>query len=293
MFRSLLRPSLMLACVLASGCGPAPEPEPVPSSEGALTQNLRWPRWIKIVAADFMGALEGAQTGAQIGGIFGPEGAVIGAGVGAVITGAQASGEAAARNTTTQGVVAGTRATVSPANSLNPFDSIGQHHNAGLDSMVSIIGPGGCIPNPFPFPFPRDRTKGPIWDYASRAMKAPQEFLSQPALEPAWNESLDFVAVAADEDIEVSVQNRVKSGKMSAAVGERVIRYFNAIAPLDTDKMIEATKSFEKETLADKALKEQERTGLLRAYSVARYSAVYWADQAARKTASPWCGCSK
>jgi hypothetical protein len=293
MTRSLLRPSLLLACVLASGCGPAPEPEPMATPEGTLAQPIRWPRWIRIVAADIVGAVDGAQTGAAIGGILGPEGAVAGAIVGGVITGGQASSEAAARITTTQGVTAGSRATVSPSNPLNPFDHVGQHHNKVLDTSVSIIGPGGCIPNPFPFPFPRKQTQGPIWDYASKSMNASPELLKDPALTAAWNDSLDFVASTADEEIEVSIQKRVESGKMTAAVGQRLTRYFIAVAPLDTDKLIETTKSFEKETLADKTLAEQDRTTLLSGYSVARHSAVYWAEQAARTTASPWSSCGK
>lgn len=212
--------------------------------------------------------------------------------MGAVISGAQASTEAASRLTTTQGVSAGTKAASEPSNPSNPFDHVGQHHNKSLDTLVSVIGPDGCIPNPFPFPFPREKTQGPLWDYASKTLNAPPELLKMPELEAAWHDSLDFAAAAADEEIEVAIQNRVKSGKMTSAVGERLIRYFTAVAPFeDTDKLIEATKSFERETQEDKALVEQDRNTLLSAYSVARYSAVYWADQAARKDASPWCGC--
>ncbi|EPX58714.1 hypothetical protein D187_003675 [Cystobacter fuscus DSM 2262] len=294
MIRTLLRPSsLLLACVLASGCGPAPEPEPMPTPESTAAQPLRWPKWIRVIGADIVGAVEGAQTGGAIGAVFGPEGAVIGTVAGAVIYGTQASVEAASATTTTQGVSAGSRASSDPSNALNPFDHIGRHHNVELDNSVSIIGPGGCIPNPFPFPFPRDRTQGPLWDYAAKALNTPQEFLALPEFKEGWYDSLDFVASTANEDIETSIKKRVESGKMTAAVGQRLTRYFTTVAPLDTDKLIAATKSFEKETLADKTLTEQDRSTLLSGYSVARYSAAYWADQAARTTASPWCGCSK
>ncbi len=289
MLRSLLRPSLMLACVLASGCGPAPESEALP--EQSVTQSLRWPRWIRIVASDLIGGLEGAGVGAGVGSVFGPGGTAIGAGVGAIAYGAQASGETAAQLSTTKGVVAGSVSRIGPSNSANPYDAVGRHHNVGLDKMVSIIGPGGCIPNPFPFPFPRDRTQGPLFEYAGAAMKAPAEMVKSPELHKGFHDSLDYIATTLDEDLEVSIQKRVKSGKMSQAVGERLVRYFTTVAPLDTDKMIETTKSFEKETLADKALLEQERVNLLSAYSVARHSAVYWAEQAARGAASPWTSC--
>jgi hypothetical protein len=155
---------------------------------------------------------------------------------------------------------------------------------------VSIIGPGGCIPNPFPFPFPRDRTQGPLWDYALKTLNSPPEFLKTPEFEEGWHESLDFIAAAEDEDIEFALQNRVKSGRLTPVVGERLISYFTAVAPLDTDKLLEATKSFEEKTLADK-MEEQDRQSLLSAFSVARYSAVYWAEQAALKDASRWCRC--
>ena len=290
MLRSLLRPSLMLACVVASGCGPAPESEVLP--EQTVTQSLRWPRWIRIVASDIIGGLEGAAAGAEVGTkVGGANGTLIGAAVGAIAYGAQASGETAAQLSTTKGVVAGSVSRIGASNSANPYDYVGRHHNVGLDKMVSIIGPGGCIPNPFPFPPPRDRTRGPLFEYAGAAMKAPAELVKSPELEKGFHDSLDYIATTLDEDLEVSIQKRVKSGKMSQAVGERLVRYFTTVASLDTDKMIEATRSFEKETLADKALLEQERVNLLSAYSVARHSAVYWAEQAARGAASPWASC--
>jgi hypothetical protein len=292
MIRPLLRSSLLLACVLASGCGPIQESEPMPTPEGTLAQPLRWPRWLRVIGSDVLGAVTGAYLGAQ-NGESGGIGRVTGAVSGAFTTGVGASSEAATRETTTQGVSAGRRASGDPSNPLNPFDHIGKHHNAALDDTVSIIGPGGCIPNPFPFPFPRDRTQGPIWEYASKALNAPPELLKMPEFEAGWHDSLDFVASAAEEDIGVALQNRVKSGKMTAAVSQRLIRYFTAVAPLDTDTLIETTKSFEKETLADKTLDEQDRTTLLSGYSVARYSAAYWAEHAARTTASPWCACGE
>lgn len=294
MLRTLFRPSLLLACVVASGCGPSAEEPQTPSPQGTHTQSIRWPKWIRVIAADVVGAVSGAQTGAQIGGLLGPEGAAVGAVVGGVISGVQASTEAAARQTTTLGVIAGSSPSIDPANARNSFDHIGRHHNAVLDNQVGIIGPGGCIPNPFPFPFPRDRTKGPIWDYSLRTLNAPPELMNLPQLEEAWNRSLDFVAsIEKEEQIETAIANGVKSGMLTAPVGERLITYFNAVAPLDTDKMIETTKSFEEKTLADKELTEQERQSLLSGFSVARYSAAYWGEQAARQQSSPWCGCSK
>ncbi|WP_143195494.1 hypothetical protein [Archangium sp. Cb G35] len=295
MLRTLFRPSLLLACVLASGCGPSAEAPQTPSPQGTHTQSIRWPRWIRIVAADVVGAVSGAKQGAEIGErILGSEGAVIGGIVGGVISGAQASAEAATRQTTTSGVIAGSRSSVDPSNARNSFDHIGRHHNEVLDGQVGIIGPGGCIPNPFPFPFPRDRTKGPIWDFSLRTLNAPPELMKAPELEAAWNKSLDFVAsVEQTEEIEVAIANGVKSGMLTPPVGERLISYFNAVAPLDTDKMIETTKSFEAKTLEDKGLTEQERQSLLSGFSVARYSAAYWGEQAARQQSSDWCGCSK
>jgi hypothetical protein len=294
MLRTLFRPSLLLACVVASGCGPgAVEPQPT-APQGTHTQALRIPRWLKIVVADGIGAVSGAQTGAEIGGILGPEGAVAGAIIGGVISGVQASTEAASRQTTTTGVLAGSRPSVNPSNARNPFDHIGQHHNAVLDTSVGIIGPGGCIPNPFPFPFPRDRTQGPLWDYSLKTLNAPPELMKLPEFEAAWHKSLDFVAsIENAEEIETAIAGGVKSGMLTAPVGERLITYFNAVAPLDTDRMIETTKAFEEKTLGDKGLTEQERQSLLSGFSVARYSAAYWGDQAARQESSPWCGCSK
>ena len=143
MIRTLIRPSLLLACVLASGCGPAPV-EPAPSPQGTHTQALRWPRWIRIAAADIKGAAQGAELGGAIGGIAGPEGAVIGSVVGAVVLGAQASIEAASRQTTTDGVISGSRATIDPSNARNPFDHVGQHQpdaDRGLRHAAPVPAP--------------------------------------------------------------------------------------------------------------------------------------------------------
>ncbi|AKJ05647.1 hypothetical protein ATI61_102705 [Archangium gephyra] len=296
MLRTLFRPSLLLACVLASGCGPsAVEPKPTANQDTqAQALRIRIPRWLKIVVSDMVGAASGAQTGAEIGGILGPEGAAAGAVIGGIIGGVQASTEAAARQTTTLGVSAGSKPSSDPANARNPFDHIGQHHNAVLDTSVGIIGPGGCIPNPFPFPFPRDRTQGPLWDYSLKTLNAPPELMKLPELEASWHKTLDFVvSVEQAEDLELAIADGVKSGLLTPPVGERLISYVNTVAPLDTDKLLEVTKAIEEETLADKELGEQDRQSLLSAYSVARHSAAYWGEQAAQQESSPWCGCSK
>lgn len=284
MIRTFSLPSLMLAFVLA-GCGSqAIEAEPTPTLAGTVAQPISLRALLRLVAADILGGGAGAAAGGVLGSVIPGVGNATGAIVGGVICGASATVEAA--NGT--GLIVKPVAPIDPANPLNAYDSVGWHHNAALEYTVAIVGPDGCIPSPVP----RPQLKDILWQYASTRMQAPSQLLGSPELEAAWYDSLDFAAQGSQGEIDVVIQNRVKSGKMTPNEGQWLVRYFGAVNPLGAAQIVATTKSFEQEVMRDSQLTQQEVIDLLSAFSVARYSTVYWADQLAR-TNSPWRRCSK
>ncbi|WNG40493.1 hypothetical protein F0U61_47505 [Archangium violaceum] len=277
--------SLLLSCSLLSACGdPAREATAGNEPQGAIHKPLNIRRTLRIAAADILGGGAGAAAGGVLGSIIPGVGNATGAVVGAVVCGASASVEAA----TLAGPVPTSSTSVNPANPKNPFDNVGKQHNQALDYVVSIIGPGGCIPNPFPFP--RERLKPIVWEFAATRMQAPKALLDAPELSAAWSDALDFAAKGSQEEVDAVIQQRVASGKLTALEGQWLVRYFEAINPLETARIVEVTKSFEQKVIEDKTLSTQEAINLLSAFSTARYSTVYWTEQGALEN-SPWRAC--
>jgi hypothetical protein len=236
-----------------------------PSSSG--------PQAMSVAGADGVGWT----VGSTIGGITGGPGGWL---AGGVIGGAAASLHAAWQNWFSVRPTA--PVTIDPSNPANPFDDAGKLHNAALDAALLRADDGACAQDPAAF---RAWLRPILWDFAAKQLGASPKDLADPALDAAYQGALDAGDVAL-------VDPEAAAGAIAGLSDEArdLLRaYYATVDGLGADATVQITKDFE-QVVIDSPMGDVDKHALLGGFSVARYSAAYWAN-ASNDPASPWGRC--
>ncbi len=163
-----------------------------------------------------------------------------------------------------------------PANPINPYDSVGRMHNAGLDYISRMILRTG------------DATAGAINRYISLFCRDSLHIV-MPVISPAPHL---LIRQGSPDELNKAI------GQLPYSLS--VKSYLNRLVDLAKDStgtwnyaaFKKQVMNLENKVLTDRALAIDQQRILLSAASVARYSAAYWSAKAAQKNRNGcwWCG---
>ena len=132
-----------------------------------------------------------------------------------------------------------------------------------------------------------------MWDYAAVSYPQLPALLQSPELEDAYYATRLNLGTFQDvNDLPAVLDDAVGQGLLTEGERVRLQAWADIVAELPTEDLIQVTLQFEEEVLGAPDLTEGERSALLAGFATGRYSAVYWADQAADPQ-SPWQYCQQ